>query len=216
MTATGCVFFIFVATTTSTWNEMSAPPVIWSKSLRGVLEKHINAVRSDSKMPPLSSTSMTSGHSSRAAIDVCFEALRKKDRLASSVTRGITEQSVEFVVDLFEQCCSQSLLTPAERECVTAATKLRPGKGTSAPASKKRRVDYSGSIFGRLVYSEVLPAEYFLRFLFALPRLLENYQMQTIGSPVVMLEQLWTRVQTMATTLEKFSFYPVSQYAPML
>lgn len=105
-----------------------------------------------------------------------------------------------FLLDLFEQACSVSLLTPSER----LTFQILVGRGLKmSQSNKKKRIDDSKPQqqqqqlllqHQQQLYSAVLPAEYLLRLLAGLPMLVHHFLVKCGGDQSARFfscESLW-------------------------
>lgn len=98
-----------------------------------------------------------------------------------------------------------------------ADTAPSASSSTSASQSPFAEVSPLGDLYERLNYSVNLPIEYLLRFLLALPKLLDNY-LTLCGEnmlPRPLLDELWIRVQFVMQELDSATFYWHSEYVSL-
>ena len=179
----------------------------WPADMKAVLLCHMQQVHIASKMPPLFAV----GQTVQDAISHATPFLQRQ--YSSPDDRAKSETVIAFIMDLFEQCCACSFLTPKERRQVVL-TSQRAGRklpSKTAHASKKRRIDEVPPKF-----ASMLSAEYLVRFLASLPLVLEHFQRMAENTKGFAAETLWCRVQTLLEALASFKYFAMEHYLPIV
>jgi hypothetical protein len=180
--------------------------------MKAVLLFHMQQVHNASKMPPL----YAQGQTVVDAIAACLPAVHRQ--FPSPDERAKTESVEEFLMDLFEQCCSCSFLTPKERRQVVLVSQhmgRKPSHAAKAavPASKKRRTEEH---VPSKHYASMLSAEYLVRFLAALPLVLDHFQRMAENTKGFAAETVWSRVQCLLEALVSFRYFAKEEYQPVV
>jgi hypothetical protein len=185
--------------------------VKWPEAMRSVLLCHMQQVHVGSKMPPLFAQGQTVLDAMTASMAIVHRQFPSPDE------RAKTECVEEFILDLFEQCCVCSFLTPKERRQVLLVSqrvgrKPLPPKSI-VPSSKKRRTE---DHVNPKHYSTMLSAEYLVRFLACLPLVLDHFQRMAGNTKGFAAEALWSRVQCLLEALAAFKYFPMELYLPIV
>jgi hypothetical protein len=188
--------------------------VVWPATLQSQLTAHMQAVEHPETptFPPL-------GDSRRS----CYTLLRDSfDRMNSRLSlqddqRDYNEMTFSFLIQLLEDCCQKCFLSSRERERLKA---LLTGSRRHPGVVRKRRDDENILLDGteKIHFALHLPAEYLLRFLAALPLLIDSFLNFCGGSGMdkALLQGLWERVQLILKDVDAPGLYysPVTEYQP--
>eukprot|EP00796_Vickermania_ingenoplastis_P012988 gene12988-8836_t len=123
-----------------------------------------------------------------------------------------------FVIDLLEQACAQNFLVPRERRCICAAASNRERQMLTAAGAPKRRRHEGHNASGTAKFAPVLPLEYLLRLIVAMPQVLEHYdRLGGAALPSYCKGALWSFMNSTLALLDSHPefFSPLQMYAPL-
>lgn len=145
-------------------SEVMFPDVAsWPKVLQQRFALHneqtLKQAGSDSPIPPLATPA--------ASVEDLVGRVLGEMMLQVPEEISECELCVCFIRDLFESCCACSLLSGAERKQVASMKKIG--------LKRKRKPDFGELSAVSSHYASVLPADYLLRLLVALPAVVGHY-----------------------------------------
>ncbi|CUF11360.1 Hypothetical protein, putative [Bodo saltans] len=195
--------------------------VRWPTSLCDVLAAHMQAVEHPVQptYPPFGGDATGKRGSCFVVLRDIFDRLHLMHQFSSQHEKLMTEMVFTFIIELMEDSCSKNFLKPREREKFKAASAK---KHPTHAAAKRKRKDDDVAVHSvtdvKEHFSSHLPSDYLLRFLAALPLLVDTF-MNFCGGGVEtsLLGALWGRVELVLKDLEDGSdvFYSPSQdYQP--
>ncbi|EPY34213.1 hypothetical protein STCU_01758 [Strigomonas culicis] len=165
-------------------------PLRWPSHLLVLLEKHQHCVEDpvNARVPPSNDKTCTVSD---------FFQDSYSDLVGQMASRGaaaeVCSSCISLLYEMIEQSSLLSLLSPKERKHFQASQHFDK-KSTILAKNKtsKRRRSEDLNTLNDYKFSRVLPVEYLLRFLFALPHVIEHYN-RLSGSeiPSYADENLW-------------------------
>lgn len=197
----------------------SSQLVRWPASLCDLLAAHMQAIEHPVQptYPPFGSDALGKRGSCYVALRDIFDRFHLMQDLSSQQEKLMSEMVFSFIIELMEDSCSKNFLKPREREKVKFALAK---KHLTHPASKRKRKDDDPTLAATDVkdhFTSHLPADYLLRFLAALPLLVDTF-MNFCGGGVEtsLLGALWGRVELILKDLDGSGVFlsPTVDYLP--